>query len=110
MFELVSGSGGPLIYPVPWADRPEQSSVASADKLHELLDTAPLTVLTWNQGQAALESIATAARSVKPPRPDGELGLHVLMPDFEARMTGLARNVAEQRIAIVQAIAQRNAI
>jgi hypothetical protein len=35
---------------------------------------------------------------------DHGLGLHLLMPEFEARMAGLARNVGEQRIELVQAV------
>jgi len=29
------------------------------------------------------------------------------MPDFQARMAGLARNVEEQRVALVQAVMRR---
>lgn len=107
LFEVVAGPGGALEFPVPWADREEQSWLVTAEELHELLDSGPLTVVAWKEGQAALDAIGRAAQSLPTPPADRQLGLHILMPDFEARMAGLARNVAEHRIALVQAVARR---
>ncbi len=107
LFEVVAGPGGSLEFPVPWADREEQSWLVTADELHELLDSGPLSVVAWKEGQAALDAIASAAQSLQTPPADHPLGLHILMPDFEARMAGLARNVAQHRIALVQAVARR---
>lgn len=108
MFELVAGPGGPLEFPVPWGDREEQSWLISAQAMRELLDSSPLTVTTWNEGPRALAAIATAAQSIPAPAADTALGLHLLMPDHDARMAGLARNVAQQKIALVQVIASRS--
>jgi ubiquinone/menaquinone biosynthesis C-methylase UbiE len=107
LFEVVAGPGGSLEFPVPWGDREEQSWLITAHELRELLDRGPLIVTTWNEGQAALEAVATAARSLPAPPAKPELGLHILMPDHEARMAGLARNIAQQKIALVQVIAAR---
>ncbi len=107
MFELVTGPGGPLVYPVPWADTSEQSSIVSADELHGLLEAEGLTVGPVNRGQAVLESILAAAEQLTPSPTPQSLGLWLLMPDFEARMGGLGRNVAERRIELWQAIATR---
>ena len=103
LFEIVTGPGGPLEFPVPWADR----WLVTAEELHELLDSGPLTIVAWKEGQAVLDAIANAAKTIQTPRPDHPLGLHILMPDFQARMEGLARNVAQQKIALVQAVAKR---
>jgi MPBQ/MSBQ methyltransferase len=107
LFELVAGPGGALEFPVPWADREEQSWLVTADELHELLDSGPLTIVSWREGQAALDALASAAQSLPTPPAEPALGLHILMPDFQARMAGLARNVAHHRIAVVQAVAGR---
>ena len=107
LFEIVAASGGPVHLPVPWADRPDQSWLVSAHEFQLLLDAGPLELLSWNQGQAALDAIAVAAGAVTAPPTDHQLGLHVLMPDYEARMASLGRNVAERRIELVQAIARR---
>jgi SAM-dependent methyltransferase len=109
LFEIVAGPGGPIELPVPWADRPEQSHLVPAAEFRLLLDSGPLEVVDWNQGQGALHAIATSAQAVSPPRTDHPLGLHLVMPDYEARMAGLGRNVAEQRIELLQAIAKRRA-
>ena len=108
LFELVAGPGGPLVFPVPWADRQAESWLPTAGELRELLDSGPLTLTTWNEGEAAAASIAAAAASLAPPSAEPALGLHMLMPDFQARMEGLARNVAQQKIALVQAVVSRD--
>ena len=104
LFELVANPGEELEFPVPWADRQAESWLLDAAQLRELLDSGPLTLTTWNEGDAALASIAAAAASLAPPPAQPALGLHMLMPDYQARMEGLARNVAQQKIALVQAV------
>jgi SAM-dependent methyltransferase len=107
MFEVLAGPGGPLEFPVPWGDREEHSWLITPSELRELLDSGPLTLTAWNEGPAALETIAAAAQSLPAPPAEPQLGLHLLMPDYEARMAGLARNVAQQKIVLVQAVAVR---
>jgi MPBQ/MSBQ methyltransferase len=107
LFELIAGPEGPLEFPVPWADGPEQSWIASAAELRALLAEAGLTVREWREDQAAIGAIGAAAQA-EPARPVPEtLGLHLLMPDYEARMAGLARNVEGRRIVLVQIVAER---
>jgi MPBQ/MSBQ methyltransferase len=108
-FELVSGPGGPLQFPVPWADGEEQSWLVTADELRELLNQAGLIVDSWNVGPQALATIAQAAQTLPSAPTAGRLGLDLLLPDFESRMAGLAANVAQQRIALVQVVAHRTA-
>ena len=107
MFELVAGPGGPLVYPVPWADTSEQSSIVSAEELQRLLEAERLAVGPVNRGRAVLESIFAAAQVIEASPTAQTLGLELLMPDFEARMAGLHRNVVERRIELWQAIATR---
>jgi len=107
MFEIVAGPGGPIEFPVPWADRPDQSWLVPADELRRLLDSRPLEVVHWLHGQAALEAIGAADASVVPPGSDRGIGLHLLMPDYEARMATMLRNVAQQRVGLVLAVARR---
>ena len=107
LFEVVAGSGGPLEFPVPWGDCEEHSFLITAPELRELLGSRPLVLTSWNEGQVALNAIATAAQSIPALPADPQIGLHLLMPDYQARMAGLARNVAHQKIALVQALARR---
>jgi MPBQ/MSBQ methyltransferase len=107
LFEVLRGPGGPLQFPVPWADSADQSWLVWPSELRRLLEQAPLELVTWKEGAQVTAAIVDAAPRVKQ-RPEGaQLGLHLLLPDFEARMAGLARNVAEERITLVQAVARR---
>ena len=107
MFELVSGPA------VQWFTRSRGRTRASRarssppSELHGLLEAEGLAVGPINRGQAVLESIFAAAEQLTPSPAQQSLGLELLMPDFEARMAGLARNVIERRIELCQAIATR---
>lgn len=109
LFELIAGPGGALEFPVPWADGPAQSWLVPAAELRALLLAAGLHVRHWREGPEALASIAEAAQA-EPTRPaPAGVGLELLLPDYEARMAGLARNVEGERLAIVQIVAERPA-
>ncbi len=107
LFEVVTGPGGALEFPVPWADRQAESWLVTGEELRKLLSSGPLTVFTWNEGRAVFDAIAKAAQTMQTPPPEHALGLDILMPDFEARMEGLSRNAAQHKIGLVQAVAQR---
>jgi ubiquinone/menaquinone biosynthesis C-methylase UbiE len=107
LFEVVAGPGGPLELPVPWADDEAQSWLVSAEELRELLEAASLEIITWNEGEAALGAIAAAAAQLPNAPTHPQLGLDILMPDFDQRMAGLARNISQDKIALVQAVARR---
>jgi SAM-dependent methyltransferase len=107
LFEVLRGPGGPLEFPVPWADSAEQSWLVSPSELRGLLERAPLELVTWNMGEQVTAAIVDASSRVKRTPGGAQLGLHLLMPDFQARMAGLARNVAEEKITLVQAVARR---
>jgi SAM-dependent methyltransferase len=107
LFELAAGPGGPVELPVPWADRPEQSALVPAAELRRLVERAGFDVTVWQQGKEVFDAVAAAAADLPAPAADGPLGLHLLMPDHDARMAGVARNLAGQRINLVQAVARR---
>lgn len=109
LFELVAGPGGPLEFPVPWADRPEQSWLVDSAELRTLLEATGLNIREWREGPDALAGIAAGAESAPRDPASAGLGLGLLMPDYEARMAGLARNVEAGRIAVVQIVAERSA-
>ncbi len=107
LFEVVSGPRrGDLHYPVPWANGPAESFLVSSDELRRLAESASFTVLEWLDGQDLITRIGTTAASANPGMTTGVQGitLALIMPDFEPRMAALARNVEEQRIALVMAV------
>jgi sarcosine/dimethylglycine N-methyltransferase len=99
--------GGELEFPVPWADRPDQSWLGAAAELRTAIEDAGLTILEWRQGPDVVAAIADAATSEPPASPRHTLDLGLLMPRYEARMATMARNLAEARVALVQVVAER---
>ncbi|CAN5605868.1 class I SAM-dependent methyltransferase [soil metagenome] len=108
LFEVAAGAGGPLHYPVPWADIADQSFLVPPTELRELLGRAGFDEIAWNEG-ASIQSTIQAAAADGHGMAAGVPGvtLELVMPDFQARMAGLARNVEEQRVALVQAVMRR---
>jgi MPBQ/MSBQ methyltransferase len=111
LYEVVSGpAAGDLRYPVPWASRPAESFLISAEELRRLAESAGFTVREWLEGPDLVARIGETARSGRPGTTTGVDGvtLALLMPDFDERMAGLARNVEEQRIGLVMAVFSRS--
>jgi len=105
--ETVAGPGGELRFPVPWADGPADSHLLAPDELRDVLETPGFAAETWELGPTALApAAARAAAEPRAPHPLLDLGL--IMPEHDARMAGLARNIAEQRIAPVVAVLRRS--
>jgi MPBQ/MSBQ methyltransferase len=104
MFELI-GDGRELHFPVPWADTRADSFVPTETELRAVLEDVGFRVDQWLTREAAQAALAAAAG-------DGQrmtsglsgVGLDLVMPDYSARMDGLARNVEEGRIGLVLAI------
>ncbi len=108
LFEVAAGTGGPLHYPVPWADRAEQSFLITPVEMREVLGRAGFDERAWQEGPSIASSIQEAA-SKGHGMAAGVPGvsLELVMPDFQARMAGLARNVEEQRVTLIQAVMAR---
>jgi MPBQ/MSBQ methyltransferase len=110
LFEVVSGpEGGDLQYPVPWANGPAESFLVAPENLRRLTESAGFAVREWLEGQELIARIAKIAGSRNPGMTTGVQGvtLSLVMPDFQARMAALARNVEAQRIAMVMAVLSR---
>jgi SAM-dependent methyltransferase len=104
-FEMVSGDGGELLYPVPWADGPRESFLVGEDDLRATLRDTGLTEVAWRDREeigAAMQQAGADSEAMSTGVPAVDLAL--VMPDYEARMETVVRNVAEGRIALVQAL------
>ncbi|MGE5636096.1 MAG: class I SAM-dependent methyltransferase [Nocardioidaceae bacterium] len=110
LYEVVEGpAGGELQYPVPWADGPEESFLVAPDEIGRLAGGAGFTPERWLENEEVVARIAETAGSGAPGLATGVEGvtLALVMPDFEARMAGLARNLGERRIGTVMAVLSR---
>jgi SAM-dependent methyltransferase len=104
-FDVVAGPEGlPQHYPLPWANGADESFLVDAAELHGLMTGAGFEALVWNEGPAVQAAIQRAAAQMAPDAGVPGLALDLLLPDFEARMAGLARYVSEQRLGLVQAV------
>jgi SAM-dependent methyltransferase len=103
--DMVAGPGGELHFPVPWADGPADSHLLSPEALRDALERPGFAAEVWEVGPAALA--AASAHAAAPEAPHPLIDLAVVLPDRDARMGGLGRNIAEDRVAPVQAILRR---
>lgn len=109
LHEITAGPLQPVHFPVPWAREPGQSFLITPEALRSLLGELEFTELVWNDVTAegfvwfrtALER--AAARGGAP-----ALGLHLLLGDVFPEMSrNMLRNLAEDRVRIIQAVLDR---
>ena len=103
MWDIVSGRRGDLAYPLPWADQPELSHLATSDELRKIVESSGFAVEAWNdltdQAAATMEMVLSL-----PPDP---LGLHAFVTDFAEKADNLTHALADGRLRAIQGIARR---
>jgi SAM-dependent methyltransferase len=110
LYGIFAGIDGDRHYPVPWADEPSVSVLARPNVFRDAVTAAGLTVLDWEdcteEGLAWFEkTLETVQREGPPP-----IGLHLLIGDgTKEKMKNVVRNLREERIAIVSAVARKPA-
>jgi MPBQ/MSBQ methyltransferase len=110
IFEMVEGGGGELLYPVPWADGTQESFLVGEEELRATLRSAGLTEAVWRDRAeigAAMQQAAAESDAMSAGIPEVDLSL--VMPDYDVRMETVGRNVAEGRVALVQALLVKQA-
>jgi SAM-dependent methyltransferase len=102
IWDITAGAPGELGYPLPWADHPELSHLASPDQLRDAVESAGLTVCQWNDLTEQAAALMDAFLSL-PPSP---LGLHAFVEGFTEKARNLTRGLSAGRLRAIQAIAQ----
>ena len=110
LYEICAGEQLSPHYPVPWADDASISFLAPPEELRAVLSEAGLDIVRWEdttaKGLAWFEQTLQKTQREGPP----PLGLHLLMgTDAKAKMKNVVRNLAEDRITIVRAVARKAA-
>lgn len=104
---LANENGGGLHYPVPWAREPSISFVATEPAMRRALAAAGFEITVWNDvtrpGQAWFAQMLDRVRTTgRPP-----IGLHLLLgADFGTMAANVLRNLEEERLSIVQVVAE----
>lgn len=106
IYDVLAGSSGAVLFPVPWARTPETSFLVSPEGLRHLLQETGFTISDWKDTTAeAREWFSNLAARI---RREGfpALGFHLLMgPDFREMAQNQGRNLEEGRICLGQIVA-----
>ena len=102
IWDITAGQPGELDYPLPWADGPERSHLASAGQLRAVIESAGFTVEHWED----LTEPAAALMEALLSRPAGPLGLHAFVDNFAAKAANLTQGLSSGRLRAIQGIAR----
>jgi MPBQ/MSBQ methyltransferase len=106
--EIMRGENSPVHYPVPWARDPSINFLESPDAIRGKIESSGFSMLQWiDETNKAREwydkRLATAAAGLPP------LGIHLLLGDDMVAMSrNQVLNLNEHRIAIYQAVFEKN--
>jgi len=109
LYDIVAGPGGTPHFPVPWAREPSLSFLVEPEGLRALMEQAGLRVVRWRDtseaGRVWFQDLAARLAT----QAGGPLqGIHgLLWPDFREMGQNQVRNLIEDRIVLIEAIAQR---
>lgn len=113
LYDICSGPGGDPYLPLPWAGDTDLSFTLTPDALQQQIAAAGFRIAVWtDSSDTALQWFreAVADRKAQPkgqPRPPS---LRLLMGDTAAdKSRNMVRNLEENRIAVVAAIAELSA-
>lgn len=108
VYDVTQGPGGPPHFPVPWASAPAMSFLVTPDAMRALIEDAGFTVESWTDsteaGRAAMRRLDDRVRAAPAPPLGGAL-LHGA--DFAARTHNLRRNLDEDRVRLIEAVARK---
>lgn len=106
--EIMQGAMTPVHFPVPWARDPAISFLQTPDRTRKQIENAGFTPLHWIDETASARDcydkrVQTASNGL------AMLGIHLLLgEDMMAMSHNQIRNLNENRIAIIQAVFQKN--
>jgi sarcosine/dimethylglycine N-methyltransferase len=102
LWDITSGDGGELGYPLPWADQSGRSYLATPDQLRTVIESAGFAIDHWTdlteQAAALMQALLTL--------PANPLGLHVFVADFEEKGKNLTSALADGRLRAIQGVAR----
>lgn len=109
--DVAQGAGGPLTFPVMWADRAGISFLRTPEETRALLEQAGFRVLRWvdNTDTALAENAAERARLAGAPPAPPILGIHVVVgPTFRQRVRNANTAQEEGRTRLINGLLARD--
>ncbi len=106
--ETTQGPGGEPHYPLPWARNPDISFLVSAAELRRAMERAGLRIVDWiDEIEAVRTGLVQAGRKAQQTAPSMVDNQVIMGDDFAERFNNAGRNVREQRIVLIFAVAER---
>jgi len=107
--DIFRGDGGPLHYPVPWAEDPSISFLAAPGEVRQILENLGFVIHDWvDKTEPSLQWVVAAIEKVKVSGPP-PLGPHLLMGDnAKTKLENAIRNLREGRFVVYQARAEKS--
>lgn len=102
VWDIAAGQDGAPGFPLPWADRPEYSHLATPGRLRTAIATAGFEIEQWNDLTDQAATIMQTLLSL-PPSP---IGLHAFVPRFATKAGNLTAALADGRLRAIQGIAR----
>ncbi|WP_067816605.1 class I SAM-dependent methyltransferase [Nocardia inohanensis] len=100
LWDITAGAGA-AGFPLPWADRPEQSRLVAPDRLRDTIEAAGFVIEEWND--LTTEAVAVM-RAVLASPPDS-VGLQAFVPDFATKAANLTQALDDGGLRAVQGLA-----
>jgi ubiquinone/menaquinone biosynthesis C-methylase UbiE len=106
--DIFRGDGGPLHYPVPWAEDPSISFLAAPGEVKRTLEGLGFVIRDWvDKSEPSLDWVVAAMERNKASGPP-PLGTHLLMGDTaKTKFENVIRNLREGRFVVYQAFAEK---
>lgn len=106
--DVFRGRGGPVQYPVPWAEDPSIDFLVAPDEARAALESAGFVIHDWeDKSQVSLEWFVAATEKLKPSAPP-PLGIHLLLGSTaQSKFANNVRNLREGRFVVYQARAEK---
>jgi sarcosine/dimethylglycine N-methyltransferase len=102
MWDIAAGNGREPDYPLPWAQRPEFSHLATPEQLRMVIESTGFAVEHWND----LTEQATATMQMLLTLPPNPLGLHAFVTDFAEKAKNLTVALDDGRLRVIQGVAR----
>ncbi len=108
--DIFQGNGGPIYFPVPWADDETVNFLITPESAKDVLESSKFSILHWAyKSRASLdwfEAMLEKLKSSGPPL----LGTHLLIggaESAEVKLYNQIRNIRENRMVIIQGLAEK---
>jgi sarcosine/dimethylglycine N-methyltransferase len=101
MWDITSGGLADPNYPLPWADQPDLTHLATPNQLRSVVESAGFVVEHWSD----LTDQAASTMQMFLGLPPNPLGLHAFVPNFAEKAQNLTRALSDGRLRAIQAVA-----